>query len=161
MFTKVTFICSKMVKTVIFCMHFCDENQNFQHHCSSLQCHMIFRNLSNMLICCSWNIFVYCYQSWKQLLCLMLNFLWLLSIKHFFTLLFLLKYKKLHHGTNILFRTCNSLNLAITLIKKLSLQRKPFGLYSIHHPELIMLEKIKCFRDWSALKKVYQTEWKK
>ncbi len=40
----------------------------FQHHYSSLQCHMIFRNHSNMLICCSRNISDY-YQCWKQLCC--------------------------------------------------------------------------------------------
>ncbi len=34
----------------------------------SLQCHMIFRNHSNMLIYCSWNISDY-YQCWKQLCC--------------------------------------------------------------------------------------------
>ncbi len=40
----------------------------FQHHYSSLQCHMIFRNHNNMLICCSRNISDY-YQCWKQLCC--------------------------------------------------------------------------------------------
>ncbi len=40
---------------------------------SSLQCHMIFRNHSNMLICCSKNISLY-YQCWKQLCCFV--FLW-------------------------------------------------------------------------------------
>ncbi len=34
----------------------CDAQLYFQHHYSSLQCHMIFRNHSNMLICCSRNI---------------------------------------------------------------------------------------------------------
>ncbi len=38
----------------------------FQHHYSSLQCHMIFRNHFNMLIYCSRNISDY-YQCWKQL----------------------------------------------------------------------------------------------
>ncbi len=33
-----------------------------------------------------------------------------------------------------------------------SLQRRHFGLY-YHHPELIMLKKIKSYRYWSALKK--------
>ncbi len=33
----------------------------FQHHYSSLQCHMIFRNHNNMLICCSRNISDYYY----------------------------------------------------------------------------------------------------
>ncbi len=32
---------------------------------------------------------------------------------------------------------------------------------TIHNPELIMLKKIKSYRDWSALKKVYHIEWKK
>ncbi len=36
----------------------------------------------------------------------------------------------------------------------------PLG-FTIHHPELIMLKKIKSYRDWSALKKVYHTELKK
>ncbi len=45
----------------------------FQHHYSSLQCHMIFRNHNNMLICCSRNISDY-YQCWKQLCCTI--FLW-------------------------------------------------------------------------------------
>ncbi len=39
----------------------------------SLQCHMIFRNHSNILICCSRNISDY-YQCWKQLCCPI--FLW-------------------------------------------------------------------------------------
>ncbi len=38
----------------------------FQHHYSSLQCHVIFRNHNNILICCSRNISDY-YQCWKQL----------------------------------------------------------------------------------------------
>ncbi len=45
----------------------------FQHHYSSLQCHMIFRNHSNMLNCCSRNISDY-YQCWNQLCWLI--FLW-------------------------------------------------------------------------------------
>ncbi len=45
----------------------------FQHHYSSLQCHMIFRNHNNMLICCSTNISDY-YQCWKQFCCTI--FLW-------------------------------------------------------------------------------------
>ncbi len=45
----------------------------FQHHFSSLQCHMIFRNHSNMLICCSRNISD-CYQWWNLLCCPI--FLW-------------------------------------------------------------------------------------
>ncbi len=39
---------------------------DFQHHYSSLQCHMIFRNNFNILIYCSRNIYDY-YQCWKQL----------------------------------------------------------------------------------------------
>ncbi len=31
-------------------MYFCDAALYFQHHYSSLQCHMIFRNHSNILI---------------------------------------------------------------------------------------------------------------
>ena len=45
-------------------MYFCDAQLYFQHHYSSLQCHMIFRNHFNMLICCSRNISYY-YQCWK------------------------------------------------------------------------------------------------
>ncbi len=33
-------------------IYFCDAQLYFQHHYSSLQCHMIFRNQSNMMICC-------------------------------------------------------------------------------------------------------------
>ncbi len=50
----------------------------FQHHYFSLQCHMIFRNHNNMLICCSRNISDY-YQCWKQLCCTI--FLW--KLMHF------------------------------------------------------------------------------
>ncbi len=52
----------------IMCNLFLWSKLNFQHHYSSLQCHMIFRNHSNMLICCSRNISDY-YQCWKQLCC--------------------------------------------------------------------------------------------
>ncbi len=54
----------------------------FQHHYSSLQCHMIFRNHNNILICCSGNISDY-YQCWKQLCCTIL-FLWKLWYIYFF-----------------------------------------------------------------------------
>ncbi len=37
-------------------VYFCDAQLYFQHHYSSLQCHMIFRNHNNILICCSKNI---------------------------------------------------------------------------------------------------------
>ncbi len=47
--------------------YFCDAQLYFQHHYSSLQCHMIFRNHSNILICCSTNISDY-YQCWKHLI---------------------------------------------------------------------------------------------
>ncbi len=40
----------------------------FQHHYSSLQCHIIFRNHNNILICCLRNISDY-YQCWKQSCC--------------------------------------------------------------------------------------------
>ncbi len=36
-------------------MYFCDAQLYFQHHYCSLQCHMIFRNHNNILICCSRN----------------------------------------------------------------------------------------------------------
>ncbi len=52
-------ICLKVI-------YFCDAELYFQHHYCSLQCHMIFRNHSNMLICCSRNISDH-YQCWKQL----------------------------------------------------------------------------------------------
>ncbi len=32
--------------------------------------------------------------------------------------------------------------------------------FTIHNPELIMLKKVKSYRDWSVLKKVYHIEWK-
>ncbi len=59
-------------------IYFCDAQLYFQHHYSSLQCHMIFRNHNNMLICCSRNIYDY-YQCWKQLCCTI--FLW--KLMHF------------------------------------------------------------------------------
>ncbi len=54
---------------------------NFQHHYSSLQCHMI-RNHSYMLICCSIIIININYQYWKQMCCLI--FLWKLLFRDFF-----------------------------------------------------------------------------
>ncbi len=42
----------------------CEVKLYFQHHYSSLRCHMIFRNQSIMLIFCSRNISDY-YQCWK------------------------------------------------------------------------------------------------
>ncbi len=59
----------------------CVANLYFQHHYCSLQCHMIFRNHNNMLICCSRNISDY-YQCWKQLCCSI--FLWKLWCILFF-----------------------------------------------------------------------------
>jgi len=65
--------CKKTVilwKTIIILkndlIYFCDAKLNFQHHYSSLQCHMILQNSfhSNMLICCSRNISD-CYHCWK------------------------------------------------------------------------------------------------
>ncbi len=41
---------------VLNCNLFLWSKLYFQHHYSSLQCHMIFRNHNNMLICCSTNI---------------------------------------------------------------------------------------------------------
>ncbi len=58
---------------VLNCNLFLWSKLYFQHHYSSLQCHMIFRNHNNMLICCSRNISDY-YQCWKQLCCTI--FLW-------------------------------------------------------------------------------------
>ncbi len=63
------FLCEYMLN----CNLFLWSNLYFQHHYSSLQCHMIFRNHNNMLICCSRNISDY-YQCWKQLCCTI--FLW-------------------------------------------------------------------------------------
>ncbi len=51
-----------------------DTKLYFQHHYSSLQGHMIFRNHSNILISFSRNISYY-YQCWKQLCCLIFIFL--------------------------------------------------------------------------------------
>ncbi len=34
-------------------LYFCDAQLYFQHHYSNLQCHIIFINHNNMLICCS------------------------------------------------------------------------------------------------------------
>ncbi len=53
---------------VLNCNLFLWSKLYFQHHYCSLQCHMIFRNHNNMLICCSRNISDY-YQCWKQLCC--------------------------------------------------------------------------------------------
>ncbi len=63
--------------SVYFILNFIPEiaKLNFQHHYASLQCNMIFINHSNILICCSRNIFVI---TLKQFCCLM--FLWRLWI---------------------------------------------------------------------------------
>ncbi len=53
---------------IVKCNLFLRLNLYFQHHYSSLQCHMIFRNHYNILICCSINIYYY-YQWWQQLCC--------------------------------------------------------------------------------------------
>ncbi len=66
---------------VLNCNLYLWSNLYFQHHYSSLQCHMIFRNHYNMLICCSRNISDY-YQCWKQLCCTI--FLWKPSYILFF-----------------------------------------------------------------------------
>ncbi len=66
-----------MCSIFIYCKNLycnsCDAKLNFHHHYSSLQCHMIFRNHPNMLICCSIKISNY-YHCWKLLCCLI--FLW-------------------------------------------------------------------------------------
>ncbi len=49
---KQLFLCEYMLN----CHLFLWSKLYFQHHYSSLQCHMIFRNHSNMLICCSRDI---------------------------------------------------------------------------------------------------------
>ncbi len=59
---KIPVLCEYILKSKLFLW----SKLYFQHHYSSLQCHMIFRNHSNMLICCSRNISDY-YQCWKQL----------------------------------------------------------------------------------------------
>ncbi len=95
--TKATFIQSKiqsklwniisiwnscfLCEYLLNCNLFMWSKLYFQHHYSSLQCHMIFRNHSNMLICCSRNISDY-YQCWKQLCCTI--FLWKLWYILFF-----------------------------------------------------------------------------
>ncbi len=63
------FLCEYLLN----CNLFLWSNLYFQHHYSSFQCHMIFRNHNNMMICCSRNISDY-YQCWKQLCCTI--FLW-------------------------------------------------------------------------------------
>ncbi len=57
------------LKQLFFLNIICDAQLIFQHHYSSLQWHMIFRNHPNTLIYCSRNM--YCFQCWKQLCCLM------------------------------------------------------------------------------------------
>ncbi len=57
------FLCEYLLK----CNLFLWSKLYFQHHYSSLQCHMIFRNHYNILIYCSRNISDY-YQ-WKKLFC--------------------------------------------------------------------------------------------
>ncbi len=59
-----SFLCEYVVQ----CNLFLWSNLYFQHHSSSLQCHMIFRNHNNMLIYWSRHISDY-YQCWKQLCC--------------------------------------------------------------------------------------------
>ncbi len=49
---KITFLCEYVLNCILFLW----SKLYFQHHYSSLQCHMIFRNHSNMLIYCSRNI---------------------------------------------------------------------------------------------------------
>ncbi len=63
------FPCEYMLK----CNLFLWSKLYFQHHYCSLQSHMIFRNHSNILICCSTNISDY-YRCWKRLCCTI--FLW-------------------------------------------------------------------------------------
>ncbi len=60
---KSLFLCEYLLN----CNLFLWSKLNFQHHYSSLQCHMIFRNNSNMLICCSRNISDY-YQMLKTVM---------------------------------------------------------------------------------------------
>ncbi len=53
------FYCNIFLNTI----YSCDAQLNFQHHYSSVT--WSFRNHSNMLIWCSWNM--YYYQCWKKL----------------------------------------------------------------------------------------------
>ncbi len=88
-------------------IYFCDAQLYFQHHYSSLQCHMIFRNHSNMLIFFSRNISDY-YQCWKQLCCTI--FLWKPSCILFFKIHRWIESSKEQH----LFETeifCNIINV--------------------------------------------------
>ncbi len=70
--------CINLIKIVLFSVwihcnviYGCDA----KHHFSSLQCHMIFRNHSNMMICCSRNISSsFSSWCWKLLCCFI--FLW-------------------------------------------------------------------------------------
>ncbi len=59
----------------------------FQHHCSSLQCHMIFRNHNNMLICCSRENSDY-YQCCQHCCTIFLWKLWHFQSKYFFFIFF-------------------------------------------------------------------------
>ncbi len=88
---------------------------NFQHHYSSLQCHMIFRNHNNMLICCSRNISDY-YQCWQQLCCFI--FLWKTWYILFFRIFWWTESSKEQH----LFETeifCNIINIFTVTFEKL------------------------------------------
>ncbi len=97
------FLCKYIVK----CNLFLWLKLYFQHHYSSLQCHMIFRNHSNMLIFCSRNISVD-YQCWKQLCCTI--FLWKLWCILFFRILWWIESSKEQHlfGLEIF---CNIINV--------------------------------------------------
>ncbi len=64
---KYFFIIWKWFINVIYT---CDVKLNFQHHYSSFQCHLIFRNHYNMLTCYSRNTFYYNYQCSIKFCCL-------------------------------------------------------------------------------------------
>ncbi len=92
---------------IVKCNLFLWSKLYFQHHYCSLQCHMIFRNHYNMLICCSRNISDY-YQCWKQLCCPI--FLWKPWYILFFRILWWIESSKEQH----LFEMeifCNILNV--------------------------------------------------
>ncbi len=65
------FYCNIFVNVI----YSCDAALNIQHHSSSLQCHMIFRNHSNILIYCSRHISDY-YQCYYQNSFCFFIFLW-------------------------------------------------------------------------------------
>ncbi len=109
---------------MLICNLFLWSKLYFQHHYSSLQCHMIFRNHSNMMICCSRNISDY-YQCWKHFI-----FLWKPSYIRFFRIHKWIESSKEQHLFEIeIF--CNIINIfTITFDQfNMSLMNKSINLF--------------------------------